>query len=164
MSWLTKSSEPFFSVIQVWLSLLTMTLYEVTQSLLSVWGKEEISHQTESNTKEVTVRTSLSTRPDTFNSHRVKVRFKIAQLERKSNHRIITWACYRLKFCNKTKIEVCHADVFFILTGWVLVLDSRKRWPREHTESPFCFISFVDLIVWTNQKHWWLIRSLQPVQ
>ncbi len=33
---LTKSSEPFFSVIQVWLSLLTMTLYEVTQSLLLI--------------------------------------------------------------------------------------------------------------------------------
>lgn len=38
---LTKSSEPFFSVSQVWLSLLTMTLYEVTQSLLLTLKENE---------------------------------------------------------------------------------------------------------------------------
>lgn len=38
---LTKSSDPLFNVIHVWLSLLTRTLYEVTQSLLvMLWERE----------------------------------------------------------------------------------------------------------------------------
>lgn len=38
---LTASSEPFLMVTQVWLSLLTMTLYEVTQSLLQTTSETE---------------------------------------------------------------------------------------------------------------------------
>lgn len=93
---LTKSSEPFFSVIQVWLSLLTITLYEVTQSLLLILenqGDERRKRNILSGwiqckwSTEATVRPlKLNTHPDMLNSHRVKVHLKIGKWGRRSKN------------------------------------------------------------------------------
>ena len=117
---LTKSCEPFFSVTQVWLSLLTMTLYEVTQSLLST---EEKKLRIRGKKRDIPCKCKwqwgsssahIQTRLILTGWKSVKEQENGSGGGQRIYIKSVTWGFYYLKFGNADKTEVCRADDFLL--------------------------------------------------